>query len=117
MTLQNWFAAALASKIVYVKCEHVARSNMSASYSLFTIVDGRLERAWPSSPVDGGFSFDEKLAKRLGFRLGKQNSKGERSWQHRGGCGYDRARDIVSDIAREFGCADFHKAGISVESI
>lgn len=98
MTLREWWKAARKSKHVYWVCDHASRTNMGAYYSLYTVSQGELVRAWP----DSGEGYDEKLAKRLGFRLGRgRGVHGLRSW-YRGGCGYNRPFDIVDSIAREF---------------
>lgn len=97
MTLEQWFKLACKRGQIYYTAR-VSRTNMSALYSLYVVDDdARLERAWPNSAHPaGGATYDEKLAKRLGFRLSK------RAW-HRGGCGYDRVHEILYSMAREFG--------------
>jgi hypothetical protein len=71
---------------------------MGGAYSLYVVWKGQLHKAWPSSPLEGGHSYDDSLAKALGF----QRRKSWRSF-YRGGCGYDRVHSIVYDLASHFG--------------
>lgn len=114
MILKHWYEAAKLHGTVYYVREDKSRTNMSGAYSLYTIVhsdkgarETRLERAWP----DSGEGYDDKLAKFLGFRLSK------RAW-HRNGCGYNRVRAILDDIAcHAAGANGQHSGGISLESL
>ena len=111
--LSDWFNIALLNKRIYVMTNHVSCTNMGAYYSLFVVHEGQLWRAWPNQREENGdWSYNEKLGKDLGFR----NNKKYQSW-YRGGCGYDRAHDIVYSFARHFGydLKDINK--ISIESL
>lgn len=91
--LADWFRIALRTKRVYYTVDHQSRTNMGAAYSFYVVWKGRLWKAWPSN----GESFDAKLASDLGFRL-------TRKWRsfYRGGCGYDRAHDVIYSMAMQF---------------
>jgi len=106
MTLQEWARAALAHGRVYVVCEYMSRTNMSAGYNLYTVVQGtpdgynrdglRFEIAWPFERDTDGQTFSRELAKRLGFRINTT-----RRCFVRGGCGYALDRDVLLSIFRE----------------
>lgn len=90
-TLKAWFDAAVTHGTVYYVA-HVSKSGMHARYTLYTIADGQLVKAWP----DKGEGFDAELASKLGFSLKK------RAWV-RNGCGYNRVHDILDSMASLFG--------------
>lgn len=96
MTLKDWWKAACTHGTIYYITEHISRTGMGAAYTLYTIAehDGKpyLALAWP----DDENGYNEKLAKALGFRMRKV---GYRAW-YRGGCGYDRVRDVIDSIGR-----------------
>lgn len=96
MHLREWWQQAKKRGEVYVVSEFRSRTNMGQAFSLYVVDDdGKLERAWPN---DDNHDYSEKLARSLGFR---NNSKMQ-AW-YRGGCGYDRAHDVVYSIGRHFG--------------
>jgi hypothetical protein len=97
-TLHAWWEQAKRRGQVYVVTDRVARSNMSAAYSLYVVNDrGELDRAWPIASSDGeGYGYSLKLAKALGHNLKSG------SWVRKG-CSYDRAHDILYSMARQFG--------------
>lgn len=112
--LRDWFEIAKLTGRVYVKCEHTSRTNMGAYYTLFVVWEGELYRAWPAEydAEHDSWNYSEKLAKELGFR----NNSRYQAW-YRGGCGYDRAHDVVYSMARHFGF-DLKDIGkIRIESI
>jgi hypothetical protein len=95
-SLKTWWESAKAHGRVYWFAEKLARDGMGRHYySLWTLAFDEqghpyLARAWPG---DDDGTYDEKLAKKLGFSLT------HRTWM-RSGCGYDRPHDVVYSIAR-----------------
>ncbi len=111
MILEKWFQQAIKRGVVYYVTEKVARSGMSASFSLYVVDDdGRLERAWPLEDKGAGWEYSEKLASALGFSVKR------RAW-HRGGIGYNRVHDILYSMARHFGYDLSSIKGISLEPL
>jgi hypothetical protein len=93
-TLKDWYRIAKKTRAVYYVAESLSRTGMGGSYTLYVVHRGQLMKAWPN----GETGYDEKLAKRLGFRM----TKSWRAW-YRGGCGYDRVHAVLYAMAREFG--------------
>lgn len=96
--LADWWTIAKRTKRIYYVTDHYSRTGSGGAYSLYVVYQGKLWKAWPSSAVQGGHSYDDSLAKSLGFR----RTKAWRSF-YRGGCGYDRPHAIVYDLASHFG--------------
>lgn len=105
MILKEWYETAKKNGIVYVVCEHVATNGMSARYNFYTIHNGELEIAWPSVAIPtatdkSAWDYSEPLADKLHFVNKKRGNTHIQAFERKG-AGYDRAFDILGDIARE----------------
>lgn len=94
MNLKEWFAAAQHCGVIYFT-NKASEKNLSAKLMFYTIVNGsqgpRLERAWP----DNNGQYDEKLAKKIGFRL---NVNASEPHFFVNGSGFSRSEKAIDSI-------------------